>query len=212
MLSDYLYCGLVAGGAMLGIGLIARALPSGSDANLSMRSLAVLMAAFAEGLGILSVVIGLSAVFLATTDVGGTWAALAVLVPVVILGGIGLRMSLPGERTGVQSITLLLLAFAGGLGILAVVVAIAAALLAEGAGAKELDPLGVALGIVGAAAAISVGAIGGRGVGQMAGLRAGSGLEEAAAMRSRTILPAAIAEGIGVLSMVGMFYLVFVLD
>ena len=121
-------------------------------------------------------------------------------------------MCLPGERAGVQSITLLLLAFAGSLGVLAVVVAIVAALLAEGAGATDLDPLGVALGVIGAAAAIAVGAIGGRGVGQMAGLRGGSGPGEAAAIRSRTIVPAAVAEGIGVLSVVGMFYLVFVLE
>ena len=209
MLSYYLFCGLVAGAAMAAIGLIGRSLPSGSGSDVDMRSLAVLMAAFATGLGIIAVVIGMLVLFVDTSDdAAGMIAALAVLVPLAVLGLPGLWLSRPGERTGVRGATATLLMFGGIVGLPALMTGVLAVLLVVGEGSTGFDPLVALLAIVGAAAALGVGFIGARGVTQLATPQPES--VDVMAVRSRAVLLAAISEGDGVLALTAVLALFFI--
>lgn len=194
---------------MLGLGLIGRSLPPGSAADVNARSLAILMAAFATGLGISAVVVGLLAVLEDTSDdAGGVTAALALLAPAAILGLPGLRMCLPGERAGVREVTRIMLMFAAILGLAAVVTAALAVLLAAGDGSTGLDPLVALLGLAGAAAAVGVGIVGARGVTQLTGPQ--DGPVDAEAVRSRSVLLAAVCEGAGVMILTAVLALLFI--
>lgn len=206
MLSYYFFSGVVVGGAMLALGLIARSLPGGADDNPQVRSLAVLMAAFAQGLGIIAATVGLMTVFLEMDEVGGAAAVVSMLVPMAVLGIPGLALCRPGERRDVRGTTSLLTMFAAGLGVLVLVVALLAVLLEEGGGASGLDPLVAALGIAGAVAAVGVGYIGARAVSAMAPLGPGETVD-AEAIRSRAVMQAAVVEGVGILTLVGALLL-----
>lgn len=208
MLDAYFYGGAVTGGAMLGLGLMARALPEGADTAPHVRSVSVLLAAFATGLGITACVVGLLAAFeggAASAD--GQQAALFTLVPAALLGIPGLVIGRPGQRTGVERTATLLLAFAAAVGGMAVVAAVFALLLLEGGGANEIGLAGLLLGVIGAGAAIALGLIGASGVRTVAQAGPDITAAEAQAVRGPIVIRAAVAEGIGILTVVSAMML-----
>lgn len=208
MLSDYFYCGILAGGAMLGVGQLARAIPRDREIDEDARGLAVLVAALAEGLGVLAIVIGLLSLLLAD-DAGGLAAAAIVLIPAVILGVPGLWMLNPlVELASVRSFLVLLGAYMAGLGILTLVVALLALLLESGSGAADGDLLVMALGAIGAAAAAGIGYFGAQGLRAMTGEdRPGTGSVDAAAVRSGVLVRAGALTAVGVGTAVITLYL-----
>ena len=209
MLSYYLFTGLVTGGAMLGVGLIGRSLPASSGSDVKVRSLTVLLAAFATGLGIIAAVIGLLAVLVDTSaDSGGITAALAVLVPTAILGLPGLWLCRPGERAGVREVTAILLMFAALLGLGALATAALAVLLATNEGSSEFDPLVAILGLAAAAAPVGIGLVGARAVAQLTAAQPEP--VDAGAVRSQAVLLAAACEAVGVLILTAVMAFLFI--
>lgn len=167
MLGYLFYCGLVVGGAILGIGQLARAIPRDREVDESTRGLTVLVASFAEGVGILALVIGLSAVFL--EEGGGTTAAALAIVPALVLGLPAFRMLFPiGGLVTVRSVLILLGAFMGGLAIILGVTVLQLFLLA-GEESSEFDPLVGALAMVGALATAGIGYFGAQGIRRISG-------------------------------------------
>lgn len=208
MQSDLFYCGLVVGGALLGIGQLARAIPRDRPVEEPTRALTVLVAAFAEGVGILALVIGLTAVFV---DEGGgmTVAALAI-VPAAILGVPAFMMLRPvGGQVTVRSVLVLLGAYMGGLAIILGVTVVQSLLLAGEEG-SSFDPLVGALAMVGALAAAGIGYFGAQALQSVSGGGQQVGEPtEIKAIRSRTLMRvaplAAVGIGTSVLVMVQLF-------
>ena len=132
MLSDFAFVGVVMGSAMLAVGLLAQALPPNSDAiGNERRELMILLAAYAEGLGVLAAVVGLLVLFVGVTSAGGVTAALLVLVPVLALGIHAVRLAHAREREGVHAVTTIMVWFIGALAALASIVALMAVLIPE---------------------------------------------------------------------------------
>lgn len=211
MLSFYLFCGLVAGGAVLALGQLARAVRRDRDTDADVRGLAVLMAALAEGLGVIALVVGLLTAFL-PDDTGGMAAVALVIVPALVLGLPALRLfglrDLPAGLAGSRSLVILLAAFAVGLAFILAVVALMALLLEEGAGADGFDPIVILLGVVGAIAAAAIGLVGAGGMTALASDGgAGAAPLDVEEVRRQTITRAAIAEVVGILACVGALYL-----
>jgi F0F1-type ATP synthase membrane subunit c/vacuolar-type H+-ATPase subunit K len=208
VLSYLFYCGLVVGGALLGIGQLARAIPRDRQVEEPTRALTVLVAAFAEGVGILAVVIGLGAVFI--EEGGGMTAAALAVVPASILGVPAFMMLRPvGDQVTVRSMLVLLGAYMGGLAILLGVTVIQLLLQAGQEGAS-FDPLGGGLAVVGALSAAGIGYFGAHGVGSVSG--GGQHVSEPTkvkAIRSRTLVRvaplAAVGIGTAVLVMMQLF-------
>ena len=202
MLSDYLFTGVAAGAAMLGVGLLAHALPAHSDALEDMRrALMVLLAAFVEGLGVLAVVYGLLVALAGTTSAGGLGAALLVLIPAAALGIPAALLARPGDREGVRASMTLMLAFIGGLAVLAVMVALMTVLISD-TDASGFDAITVLATVLVAAAAIGIGVVGSRALEEMGGDAIERGTVDVAMSRSRAVLTSAILEGVAVISYV----------
>ena len=203
MLSDYLFTGVAAGAAMLGVGLLAHALPANSDALEDVRrALMVLLAAFVEGLGVLAVVYGLLVAFAGTTSAGGLGAALLVLIPAAALGIPAALLARPGDREGVRASMMLMLAFIGGLAVLAVMVALMTVLISD-TDASGFDAITVLATVLVAAAAIGIGVVGSRALEEMGGDAIERGTVDVAMSRSRAVLTSAILEGVAVISLCG---------
>jgi F0F1-type ATP synthase membrane subunit c/vacuolar-type H+-ATPase subunit K len=208
VLSYLFYCGLVVGGALLGIGQLARAIPRDGQVEEPTRALTVLVAAFAEGVGILALVIGRAAVFV--EEGGGTTAAALAIVPAGILGVPAFMMLRPvGDQVTVRSVLVLLGAYMGGLAIILAVTVVQSLLLAGEEG-SSFDPLVGALAMVGALAAAGIGYFGAQGVRSVSdGGRQVGEPTEITAIRSRTLMRvaplAAVGIGTAVLVMMQLF-------
>ena len=209
MLSDYLFTGVVAGAAMLAVGLLAHALPSHADGiEDERRSLMVLLAAFVEGLGILAVVYGLAALFVDVFGGGGVQAAVLVLLPATALGIPAALLARPGHREGVRAGMTLMLAFIGGLAATTATVVLMA-LFASEVEAAGFDGITIVAMLVIAVSAIGIGMVGARALGQMAGDEDGQTEVDWSRLRSRTVLAASILEGVAVIAYVVVLMMMF---
>jgi hypothetical protein len=209
VLSDYLFTGVVAGAAMLGIGLLAHALPAHSDpVGDPRRGLMVTLAAFVESLGILALVLGLVPAFAETYGAGGVQAALLVLVPVAALGIPAALLARPSDREGVRESMILMLAFIGGLAAVAAMVALGAVSIAD-VEASGFDFITIIAMLVAAMSAIGIGVVGGRALSEMGGADLGRTMIDGPPARTRTIAVAAVLEGVAVIAWAVALLMVF---
>jgi hypothetical protein len=210
VLSDYLFTGVVAGAAMLGVGLLAHALPANSNTlEDERRGLMVILAAFVEGLGVLAIVYGMLVTFASIPSAGGLEAALLIIVPAVVLGIPAVLLTRPGDREGVRASMVMMLAFIGGLAALALMTALMTVLLVSDVEASGFDAITVLATLVVAVAAVGIGVVGSRALGEMGADAIEQGTVDVARVRSRAVLASAILEGAAVIAYVVVMMLFF---
>jgi hypothetical protein len=209
LLSDFAFVGVVMGSAMLAVGLLAQALPPNSDAiGNERRELMVMLAAYAEGLGVLAAVVGSLVLFVGVTSAGGVTAALLVLVPVLALGVPAVRLARPGEREGVRAATTIMVWFIGALAALASIVALMAVLIPE-VDASGFDAVTLVATVIVAGAAIGIGLVGSGALQELGGSVIGSAAVDTVQVRSRAVRFAAVLEGAAVIAYVVVILVVF---
>jgi hypothetical protein len=169
MLSDYLFTGVVAGTAMLNLGLLAQALVLDPHSSLVERGLPMyLLAMVVLGVGVMAVTYGMLVLFADTSGAAGVSATLAMLVPAIVFGVPAVLLTRPGDRDGVRAAMLLMLVLIGVVALLVANVALMALLLSD-VDASGLDPIMLAATAAVAAATIGGGVAGSRGLRQMNG-------------------------------------------
>jgi F0F1-type ATP synthase membrane subunit c/vacuolar-type H+-ATPase subunit K len=153
-----LLTGLACCGAAIAIGWMTTAATADRgivDANRTRRGATVIAMAMAEGLGILGVVVGLLDINVRAVESGP--AGFLAALPAVAGSLISLALI---EKDGFRGpVTVLGLMFSGGLGSLGVVVGALASIL-SGTGTPPLDAPFIALGVLMAAAALAIAAVG----------------------------------------------------
>ena len=165
-----LMTGLACFGAAVGIGLLASAavLPAGPPARIASyrtasRGLVIILAAFVEGVAVLGIVVGLLAVEsgLVADPSDGIFAAAPALVGAII----GLGLILVNASTLDTQTAAFCAMFTIAIGLLGVVVAALAWFIAVPVAQTGVGLTFTVLGLISGAAAIGLGAVGGRGVG-----------------------------------------------
>jgi len=169
MLSDYLFTGVVAGAAMLSLGLLAQGLVLAPHSSLVERGLPMYLLAMAVvGVGVLAVTYGMLVLFVDTSGAAGVSATLAMVVPATVFGVPAVLLTRPGDRDGVRAAMLLMLVLIGVVALLVANVALMALLLSD-VDASGLDAITLAAAAAGATATIGIGVAGSRGLRQMNG-------------------------------------------
>jgi F0F1-type ATP synthase membrane subunit c/vacuolar-type H+-ATPase subunit K len=185
-----LLTGLATLGATIALGLIgSNAVPSARPGipPPNVRSFAVILMAFASGIGVIGVVVGTLAVV--TGVVGDSSPVLAVVLAPAILGTlIGFAMIIRAGGAVDRSLSTIAISFIAGQAILAGVVATLAVTIREFGGPSPAAPPFVVFGITAAAGAIGLGVVGGRGLHAVAAADARS-TRQAVSDQIRRVVP-----------------------
>lgn len=211
-----LVTGAACFGAAVGIGLITAAAERAFERTAepaAVRGLYIVLAAFLDGIGVLGVVIGILAIFLA--DVGDTTGAVLAAAPAV--GGAAAGIILAGRAAlSWRSPVFVGTRFIGGLGVLGVVVGTFAVMMGSGRTIRSGDAPFVIIAFVMLAAAIGLGLSGARGLDALGQARSGGGSAAGTPgtdeyIRARVMMRAAILEFTAVVVVTGAILLI-VLD
>ncbi len=169
-----LMTGLSCFGAAVGLGLIATGTWPSDGAPVSrsvpnQRGLAVILMAFCQGVGVLGVVVGLLAIFVAGSMADPAYGLLAA-GPAVVGGLIGLALVIRHWRSGNPEISSLVALFIVGIVVLGIVVAMLTVLIVPEPTKILSDWPFVVLGLINGSAALAIGATGAGGVAALRGV------------------------------------------